>query len=526
MNNFDFKIIDMTDGGQPVDKKFSIRRVLSAVVIITGSIFLLSFGAIALGINLEQKRIAAFVPDKNKDVVVDVLVNESELAAVNKFNPEIPVNEYWHFSEQRGDNFGGFQLYINNTDKNVIYALNDSGKIAWTIWGKNYGFISSPEIRQVRNHLFITAMSHDKLKNYINTLWVFDENGQLAWKQVFVGYIDMPQMHIIPKGYVILENRSTQSCDSGCGILCSEKPENKCGENSIWAFDINTGNVIWKNTTRNYYGTYFDSVNDEELIAHSGGVGAGRFLHTYVIDSETGVFTKHYINLVDAEKSEDNSFTLIYNHIAKKISLVKTAGNGFYDFQSTMALWSVSAGSSLYDLTDKHIDDGQLAFRTLKKLILAYELDTAGNVITYAFSRENGKLLWKTDLDSKEFQVHTQQSFDNTIVFVMNYKSVCSYGCPHDSWVCIETDEMARAYNDCRTAEMKKDGFNSNEIIGVNAFNGKIIWRQLSGSKIWYLNKKIDTNAGMVNLLEFNENTKNEEILLIDPKTGEFIEKN
>ena len=223
------------------------------------------------------------------------------------FNPEIAVNEYWDFSGQKMATFGGLKLYVNNTDRNVIYALDDRGKVVWTIWGKDYGF-ENYEIRQVNQKLFITALYKDELGNYLQTLHVFDDRGKLAWKQTFVGGATM---RVADGNTVILENSASTPCNTGCGAICMEGSENACSENAIWAFDLNTGKVIWKNSTPNYHGTV-ESIRDGKILSHSGGEGVGQFKFDYIIDLKTGTF-EQATAIVNYRELGQDSKTLFFN---------------------------------------------------------------------------------------------------------------------------------------------------------------------------------------------------------------------
>jgi len=332
-------------------------------------------------------------------------------------------------------------------------------------------------------------------------------------------------MRITPKGYVILQNTGESDCDAGCGVSCASKPKT-CDTGAIWAFDLATGRQIWKNTSEYFYGPYIRLADDTSIIIHSGGVGAGRFTHFYKINTETGVIEEHRASLVDTEFSEDRNLDLVYDYKTDVVYAV-TSDSYLYDVGAHKPLWTLRNGP-LHTLIKNNINGGILSFSTLKNVLLAYEYQAGGTMMTHMFNKQNGAELWKKDLSGKQFRAnHRLKSFDNVIVFNLFYNSVCSYGCPPNSFVCIHTDEMDRAYSDCQKAEKRKEGYHATEIIGVNATTGEVLWSRVGGVQDEYIDMNyaatdvvrvdwsVPTSGGKYNTAE----------VFLNPQTGEVITK-
>lgn len=381
------------------------------------------------------------------------------------FDPEIPVNEYWDWGE-----FNNLHIYINNTDKNIIYALDDTGKIIWTIWGKDYG-INGFEIFRKKDKLFIKDTFADELKTDWSTLWVFDGNGQLKWKHTFKGYLDLPQMLVTANDNLIIENRSDNQCNAGCGIICREDLKNYCHETQTWAFNIDTGKIVWRNNTPNYYGHYLELGKNGKFIARSGGIGAGRLIHEYVVDANTGMIESQKVSIDDREFNQDKENALTFDLNAKEVYLHKR--------WTDEKRWSLNEQSFLYKWIYDRLN-GEYKTVILDDIILSYGVIKKGQTDFLAFSKENGKLLWQkqydtTDLIISPYKIATR---DEVLLLNLRYVSRCGNVCQQCSgWVCFsksDTDECKV----CQEKDKARADYVQSAIWAIDVKTGDVIWKK------------------------------------------------
>lgn len=393
-----------------------------------------------------------------------------------EFNPQIPVNEYWDFT---GDSFvsknkklGNYRIYVNNTDKNVIYALDDSGKVAWEIWGKDYRF-EKFDIRLINNHLVISTQTGyggvdvrtGGLKNSILKLWVFDQNGKLNWQKKINGSANLPQMvSLDERTFALQTSLSFQKKCAGCTFF------NKTWLlKSIAAYDIESGKLVWK-YANNYYGNYLE-VKNNELISRSGGVGAGQFAHTYTFNIKTGALEKHVATVSDRGYSENKDVELIYDFFKKTIQLNKVF--------STTTYWALGSGSQLSALVQKSLD-GNLRITTGKEQLIAQGPGTSNTL--YAFDEKNGKFLWKRKLAGMDGYVSDMgyREYGNTLIFSFDYITKCKNYCAEVA-VCTINARKEKAKQDCLAGEKKKNGYSFQKIAALDAETGTIKWVYRSG---------------------------------------------
>ncbi|MDD5437595.1 MAG: hypothetical protein PHC70_00410 [Patescibacteria group bacterium] len=446
-------------------KRFKLKSTLKSVLILAGI-------GIAVGL-----AIFALV------ILIPRLFRKPSLQAGGKFvvpaaswHPEIATNEYWDYGT-----LNNLKLYVNNTDRNVIYALNpETGKIVWSIWGKDYG-IDGYEIRMKDDHLFLSSGTGDK--DYTG-LWVFDKNGRFAWNHAFLGYLDMPQMLSIPDGKVVLESSSdTSSCLKGCGVLCegTKPPEAWCTTHETWAFELATGKVAWVNRTGTYFGWAL-SLNDDGNIDSSGG-GWGGFVQNYTLSSKTGEVISHKAILYNA--SAGGGSGLQYNQEDQTVSFINGTNSYIHDTK-----WQVKSGSKLYKLISEHVDDGNLRLTALANNLLIDEKLSDGSNLTHAFDAKDGKFLWTVDLDSKHFSFYKAIEYDDSLIVHLLYKSECidiCDTCPKNSWICVDT-EPSKECKACQERQLAKPDFITMQIIKINRQNGTIDWKWHYGKEWIYIN--------------------------------------
>jgi outer membrane protein assembly factor BamB len=346
--------------------------------------------------------------------------------------PEIPINEYWDF----GTMGNGVRLYVNNTDKNVIYALNGAGKIVWTILGKDHGF-SSYEIRLRNDRLFITDFHTDGYQ-----LWVFRNDGVLAWSHEFNGYLDMPQMKI-----------------AGNSVFLGSRGK----DGGLRAFDMDTGTILWEQTQKGV-GTDVEDGGDV-FITMSGGIGPGRLIYRYVISKTTGEVLDYTVKITDGEYGQDKK-DLIF---APMQGIVR-----FSPWFSDEVLWQLSASSTLYQFIEQRLH-GNAITTVLHDIILSHEI-TNGRTISYAFDKRNGELLWKKEQAHSEHSYVVRRAIDANGILVYQVNCAdCSVPVP---W----------AYPNYL-------GDYNTELWGIDEKTGDIIW-EYKRPLIWF--KGIDADAGTV----------------------------
>ncbi|OGL89465.1 hypothetical protein A3H75_01160 [Candidatus Uhrbacteria bacterium RIFCSPLOWO2_02_FULL_51_9] len=381
------------------------------------------------------------------------------------FNPEIPINEYWDWGT-----INNLHLYINNTDKSVIYALDDTGKIVWTVWGRDYG-IGRFEIFKTQDKLLIKSFISDELKTIWDILWVFDGGGRLKWKHSFKGYLDMPQRLVTTENNLILENRSDNQCNAGCGVICKEDLKNYCRETQTWAFNLDTGKIVWRNNTPNYYGHYL-SLKDGKIVARSGGVGSGRLVHEYVVGSKTGVIESQKVSIDDGEYNQDKENTLIFDLNARKISLHKRG--------TDTVRWSLNGQSFLYNWVYENLN-GNYKTVILDEIIFSYGGNKDDETKVLAFDKGNGELLWQGQYDTSDLGISPLKIITKDGVLLFNV----SYASKSNIWA-------------------------------VDSRTGVILWKKVN---LWF--SGIDENNLIIaNSYKTNKTTK---VVKLELKTGEEV---
>ncbi|MFH0928683.1 MAG: hypothetical protein V1821_04405, partial [bacterium] len=411
------------------------------------------------------------------------IVAPNEAATV--FQPEIPIEQYWDFGKM-GEN----KLFVNNTDRNVIYALNPSGKIAWQIWGKDYGFdrgYGGYEIRLIDNRLYITDRHTDATKNQWTYLWVFNSDGQLIWRQNFAGGLDMPQMHFLSDGKtIILENRSSgRECHQGCGVLCSQKPEMTCDESATVALDGDSGMIIWRNNASDYQGWAL-SVSPEDKITSRGG-GWGYEELEYVLDGSTGVVESAKAVFGVTYKLPEGSVEFLEN---KKTKIL--AKDTALSEEMARVAFTATAQAEL------------LPSGILVRVIRG---ERAGQMSM--FSKEDGRLLWKNTLEN--IQKGTSQPFDifqsgQAVIFEVRFPvfAKCDQYCAASSQcsghICIDSDPSEDCAR-CNLGVMNAPNFVPEAILAVSVKDGSLLWKHAPGN---YLSIKGVSNIAGEEALEVN----------------------
>jgi len=385
------------------------------------------------------------------------------------YQPEIPINEYWDYAV-----LNGLHIYVNNTDRNVIYALDEHGKIAWTFWAKDYG-LNGYEIRHTDRYIFLTGSTG----NWSAQLVVLGVDGKFRWIHSFEGYLDMPKMLITSSNMLVLDENNSGPCDVGCGILCGNKPssDDYCESGALWAFDLDTGRVVWKNTTRDFYFYIQSELPDGRVQSTSAGVGPGRWSHTYVVSSTTGIIEEHSAIVNDVQFGQDNK-QLVLDENRQTISLT--------DYYSTTTHWTVHAPNPLYDLIQDKGQKTGLKIYVLKDIILA-DLGGPGNLtwMTYGIDKQNGKILWSKDFDSVNGISSSWKTIDGVLLFIQEHLSACEEicrTCPKNAWVCADVPPSAEC-DACQKKEQDAPGYWQGRVWGVDALTGKTLWT--FASKSW-----------------------------------------
>ena len=407
--------------------------------------------------------------------------------------PEIPVEQYWAFG-----NLNGLKLYVNNTDRNVIYALDDKGKIIWQIWGKDFGF-EKFEIRLKNERLFVSAAVNGA-RYPTRGLWVIDGDGKLAWKYEFYGYLDMPEMIITDSNLVLLENRYSQPAPGG---------------NVLRAFDIVTGKIAWSHGPKDFYGHYNFLQDNGNIFSKSGGLGSGRFTHQYELNAKTGAILSHKIIVDDNEKAALNHTNLIQTYkqlifdvLAKKISLVKYSDvNQIY--------WTLSEDSELYKLVVAHQTDN-LRIAILGSIIHTEEQGATSSV-SHVFSLGNGAFMWKKDFSSDKLDGIMQVwEVGGTLGIRLDHRTSCSEfcdTCPEGQMVCVDEGPSAEC-SVCRQNEETAVGYVETGIRTFNVGTGDLLWEYASKTDSFWVSA---ISAGKSTVSVSLSDTKT---ITLDAKTG------
>lgn len=423
----------------------------------------------------------------------------------SSWHPEIATNEYWDYGT-----LNNLKLYVNNTDRNVIYALDpETGKIVWTIWGKDYG-IDGYEIRMQNEHLFLSSNAGDK--DYTG-LWVFDKNGRLAWNHAFLGYLDMPQMLPLPDGKVVLESRSgTESCLKGCGVLCegTKPPEAWCTTHELWAFELETGKVLWVNRAATLYNVNLGWDEKTGQITASGG-GWGGFNHYYSLDPSNGVVLTHLARLDENVYQGHRSFEFDQNN--QTVSYV----DGQY--AARKVLWKVNPGNKLYELVSGHADYNKLRFSAYDNTLLIVETLENGSELIYGVNAKNGNIFWSADLGLGKFSLFRAHESGNELVLEMSYVSKCKEACDTcgSSWICIDT-EPTKECKRCQAIEESDADYTPTQIFVVDRLSSKVNFEWHYGKYAVYVESiKSDKDEALV--YYYQDDQKNYRVL--DLKTGQ-----
>ena len=428
--------------------------------------------------------------------------DESDNAAVVVWDPEIPVNEYWDFGT-----LDGLHLYVNNTDRNVVYALDDSGKIVWTIWGQDYGWHGF-QISMTENHLFIHNPAQD---DDLEVLRVFDADGRLAWQHTFYGYLDIPQMKIINGETVILENRASTTCNKGAGILAEHQElTDNCTKHELWAFDLHTGNVLWVNNTGNFYGHYMNILPDGNISSNGGGWGG--FNYHYVVASTTGevlTFSAEFEKLVYNENEQTLSYVPNYQ---------------WYNPDANSADWTLPANNYLFQLIKKHLYDYDLKVRPAGKILLLKEVLDDGSRLTHAVDVKTGKILWEKVFSQGDMDYFYLTAKDDLVLLRMDYISQCSEVCEACSgFICIDKNQNDDCIK-CREDEVNASGYVKTRILAIKPDDGSILWHYDTKDAI--STPTFDDNqTGIANFVIYPEQPDQEyQNIQLDLKTGEVVE--
>lgn len=424
------------------------------------------------------------------------------IGVAETWNPEIPVNEYWDYGV-----LDGLHLYVNNTDRNVVYALDDAGKIVWIINGQDYGW-QGFQISMTENHLFIHNSASDE---DLEVLRVFDANGRLAWQHTFYGYLDIPQMKIINGETVILENRASTTCNKGAGILAeNQELSDNCTKHELWAFDLKTGNVLWVNNTGNFYGHYMSILPDGNISSNGGGWGG--FNYHYVVASTTGEvlsFSAEFEKLVYNENDQTVSYIPKYQ---------------WYNPDANSADWTLPANNYLFQLIKKHLYDYDLKVRPAGKVLLLKEVLDDGSRLTRAVDVKIGEILWEKVLSQTDMDYYYLTANDNLVLLRMDYISQCSNECEACSgFICIDKNEEDDCIK-CREDEINAPGFVRTRLLAINPVDGSILWHYDSKDAISTPTFD-DSQVGVANITIYPEQSEQEyQYIQLDLKTGEVTD--
>jgi len=417
------------------------------------------------------------------------------------FDPEISVNEYWDWGE-----INNLHLYVNNTDTSVIYALDDSGKIEWEIWGKDYGF-DTFEIRKEQDNLLITDSFNDELGTAWSVFLVFNVDGTLAWKHTFKGYLDLPQMLVTPDNYLILENRNDNQCNAGCGIICEDAYLNFCHESNTWAFDFNSGKVMWRNNTRNYYGHYL-TLENRKIVARSGGIGHGRLIHEYIVDSSTGIIESQTVIMNDREFSIDKENALVFERDNKHIY--------FQNILDKQNAWSLDDESDLYKWAEGHLSGGYKTL-ILNDIILSYSKNffTDKKVMMYAWNKSNGEYLWKHIYEVSAFDLFNPIDVDNIVLFNLKYISPCKDVCEQCSGlICFDRYDTEEC-KACEEEDEARDDYVKSKVWAIDTNSEKVLWEK---DNAWF--SEVNEDDQVIANIKTEDGQKE---VKLDPKTGNEI---
>jgi outer membrane protein assembly factor BamB len=398
---------------------------------------------------------------------------------------EIPINEYWAFGK-----IGDLSLYVNNTDRGVIYALDKNGKIVWQVLGADYGFpgsgkigYGSYQIRLNSDHLFVTRTSEDKLKNDWTTLWVFDGAGKLKWTNNFYGYLDMPLMLVTPQRYVVLQNRNwSVPAETGCGVMCTKDSSVLKNESAVSAFDLNTGKIIWKNTSP--IGGRFVYNEKRKSLDVNGNCDKS----DYTVDIENGTITSYERGIL-CFRNKANSFARLAFVPASQSVQVQQESGQQWTFVSRLE------NKDLYQYIKGIAAEGSTFYGcTLGVDAIACESSNQGAFSLDVFSLNTGKRFWTlNNLESRPslLTTRTERSGMNKLevdgkLFVEIFpKYDCAQYCnaPCTTFVCEDKgaeSEPAACMKCARDYSMK------GELRAYNINSGELLWVLVPGSDVGY----------------------------------------
>lgn len=304
---------------------------------------------------------------KNLQPTQIITTTTSTIKTEKSLVPEIAVNEYWNVK-----NFPNRHVYVNNTDKGVIYILDDAGKKLGEFWAKNYGFPGGFEIRFFEDAegpvIFISNYFNKKTR-----LLAFDPIAvKFLWQKDYIGYLDLPQVQQLDKYNLLFENYGADSV------------------NHLSRINIRTGKNIWELNDPNNFGIYYSKLNNpNELLVRSGGIGSGRWHFTYILDTVAGKFTSEFAAIDDQElagATANKTMKLLWYPPEKVINLINT--------DSHEILWSAHPGDEFYD-TALSGGPGKMAFYIYKNVILSERVENK-TIVIRVFDINTHKLLWKT----------------------------------------------------------------------------------------------------------------------------------
>lgn len=407
-------------------------------------------------------------------------------------HPEISINEYWDFAK-----LPNRRIYINNTDRNVVYILDDKGKIVNTIWGKDYGLkYFEPRLVQEKNTrpLLLLRKNEDKVGRVV----VVDPiSGKVLWHTVFDGYFDGPQMQVLSGGTWIMESYGG-----------SKQGVHVRGVNS------ETGAIKWEIVEPNYFGQYWNNYKmpPGQYSTNSGGVGRGNWKFHYVVQVEANSSTPAGTVLsrdifINTSKETSANLKLKWNIDQKQISL-----SGLVDDTQ----WSVKPGDKLYDIVASRSYGAAEIIVYPTTILVEYYDEKKGLRVWDVFSTEDGSFLWHKEFVENDYFVYSTSELVGVLITIQIKKTSCDNVCAQDvcsGFICIAQPVKAECQQ-CHTQEVSEPGYIGARLQAFYSLSGNQMW--MYGAKSFFL-RRFNTAENIIEILE------NEELVVLNPLTGEKL---
>ncbi len=365
--------------------------------------------------------------------------------------PEIAINEYWNYAQ-----FPNRHMYINNTDKDVVYVLDDAGKKVGEFWAKDFGFPGYFEVRQYKDAagpivvLSSATETHDGLMLAIDPI-----TPAVLWHKKVSGSFDMPQVRVLKDGSILLENYGK---DPGVNIA---------------NINIRTGISKWEISDPNYFGIYFNDYEmpPNQMHVFSGGVGQGNWQFTYVLDTEIGKIISEFASLSslsDGHANADPTKDLVWHPTEKRIDFVERKTNSVY--------WSATKGNALYDLLSTN-GPGNTQISIFPNIITAIHHENNKTTLN-VFSNTSVKWLWARNFGSGGNDLSYIDSYKNFIITTEQKPSKCASICEQNicqGFICLDVPPSNSCLA-CRADEKKEFDHSDYGYVAYRQDTGEIVW--------------------------------------------------